>query len=251
MSSWHNGQDMRKKIRSNVLIVTSHPDDETLWFFGGIKKLSKNYDIEVLCLTHKRDSERASELLRATQNLNVKISFAELSDNGFYTLLSGVHKAIYEKIEKDQYSFIITHPPHGGEKPHPHHIQSFYTCRRLAGKKNIRFGFFSETLMPNTDTDSNTLEITFFQEVIFLRTYFKYLILYRNSGFGWSLEIFYELLRLGSSFFRKRNFSLFKFFPNLEYKIKALNKFESQLQFIKQYKSFASDTEFLYIEKPN
>ena len=39
--------------RLKIAVVVAHPDDEILWFYGGLDKLSRQHDVTILCLTYE------------------------------------------------------------------------------------------------------------------------------------------------------------------------------------------------------
>lgn len=237
-----------------ILLVTAHPDDESLWFYAGIKDLAKTNSLDLLCLTYNHDTERGKELLGTINNLNLTVFFGNLDDRGIKNYLSGVYPTIQKLIDNsfiinpnETYDIILTHPPHGGEKPHPHHIQAFIACLMLSSKYKLMFAFFSERKVDILKVNEHLLRLSKPKVLFFFMGY-----LFNMIKAGDFTIFFRELLLILKSFPMVKdhwNFRELKFYPEPAEKKLALINYNSQIDVLERYKSFVfSDVEYLYFE---
>lgn len=240
-------QCLKKILNQKILIITAHPDDETLWFFQFMQDLKDHNEVMVFCLTHKKESNRGQELLAISEKFNLQIIYGSCEDTGINRLLNETEvKQIYIKIfSKYKFDLAITHPPHGGEKPHPHHIQLFRLTRDFCRYHRTRFGFFSDQkiLLKRESTDYYILNFKRKKYIFnsFLQCY--HLMVSDKKRLGFLFEGLFNLL------FWKQKFSFYQIKANIEEKHKALSFFKSQLEILKNYQSYNTETEFLYLEE--
>lgn len=234
-----------------ILVVVAHPDDECLYFYGGLKSLSEFSHITVLSATYSRWSHRARELRSACDLMKIRCQFLEIPDFGFDSLLPNLEQRFEAFVQKQNYDMIITHPPHGGEKAHPHHLQVFLMSLVFSLKKNLKFGFFSEchtSLCENMKSD-----------FLFKLKALPLFLLYTIQTFfllRWKFKLLW-LQELGSNFFiaairtifRGLVFRRFEIETSLVEKKKVLQKYSSQKSVLQSYKSSSSDREYLFFLK--
>lgn len=120
------------------MVITAHPDDETL-FFGGTVLSRPNEEWTVVCLTDGnadgRGEERMAELDEACSLLGV--------DN---VIKAGFEDAYEQNLDQRRLKKFLTSLPevdviftHGplGEYGHPHHIQTCYAVHDFYKEKTI------------------------------------------------------------------------------------------------------------------
>lgn len=146
---------MKKKT---VVCVFAHPDDEAFGPSGTIHKLTKDYDVYILCATkgqagqdsrktHENSlaNERSLELLESAKVLGVKkvyfLGFKDgtLSNNLYHKLVAKVQK----HIEKLQPEIVITFEPHGISGHIDHIAVSMVTQFVLRSNKNVKEVWFN------------------------------------------------------------------------------------------------------------
>lgn len=233
----------------NILVVVAHPDDESLWFYEGLKILSKEHEVQILCLTYQADSPRGLELQQAIKDLDIKLSFAEIEDTGISNFLpqlaSKLDKTLDSSGGSSHFDLVITHPFHGGEKPHPHHIQAFYTLAGQCKKRGLSFGFFCEKDLNHEKTN------LLFSKAWWLSNMTPYLWkMYRtlwkqkklSHEFYFNLKNFFLLISSSNSTMEKLSFNV-----KGDDKLRALSRHQSQLRFLQAYQAFNSQKEFLYL----
>lgn len=243
--------DKSKKLR--ILVVVAHPDDESLWFYGGLRTLSLTNEIDVFCLTYQSDSPRGRELLNATDDLNLKCFFGNLNDTGIDRCLEGVRNVIVSFIDASAnhspYDLIITHPFHGGEKPHPHHLQSYHIVKQECRKRKISFGFFSEKRLPLYQLNETNFQMLFWNQIQY--NFWYLMALLKSISVHWKLtgelymllkELFDDLL------FNHNRFELHSYLIRPSEKISILEKYQSQFYHLINYKSIYNSVEYLYLE---
>lgn len=234
---------MFKEIRDRkILIVVAHPDDETLWFYQGIISLKSKNQIDILCLTYSADSERGKELLQARECLGVNVYFGNCQDLGMSHLLRGLDVAVEERFREGNYNLIITHPPHGGEKPHPHHIQTFQFLKDFTRRKKVRFSFFCEQVFM-----SQVIEGRFSRKqklFVVKRIGSSFLLLKDEKLLNKLLFYIKSILSLLSI---KGLFSVMEFEISQDSRKKALNVFKSQLSILEKYNSYRQNKEIFCV----
>ncbi|MEY4615196.1 MAG: GlcNAc-PI de-N-acetylase [Pseudomonadota bacterium] len=242
----------KEKHRSfSILLVVAHPDDESLWFYEGLKFLSKIHKIEILCLTYSADSPRGQELQMAIRDLNVKLSFAEIEDSGFSNYLPNLARKLETVLDSgskgQQFDLAITHPFHGGEKPHPHHIQAFYTLAGLCLKRGLLFGFFCEQELKTTDSKSCFVlskKWWLYSMAPYLWKMFRNISSQRYLYRDFCYNVKNLVLFLFSS---SPKFDIISFRVRGDDKKRALSQHRSQLIYLSGYHSINNQLEFLYI----
>jgi LmbE family N-acetylglucosaminyl deacetylase len=142
---------------------------------------------------------------------------------------------------------VITHPPHGGEKPHPHHIQSYVATKKLCKSYHVGFGFFCETKLLNVAMDSNVFRLNGDTKKYILLRLIKACQFLKND----KLQIAYIVKFSFSVLFDFNKYSAFEQEVDLIAKKDALLFFESQIVHLKTYAHYNNISEFLYLELPH
>ncbi len=233
---------------NNILVVVAHPDDECLYFFGGLKELAKNARVTVLSATYCCDSHRAKELRSVCLALGVECAFLEIEDLGFWSVLPNLSDCFNNYMARNSFDMIITHPPHGGEKPHPHHLQIFLMSFVFCLKNKFKFGFFSET---GTSFCSRAHQKNLFKlkmlPLLFLYSIKTFYHLSWYYKWRWFRSFGKPLLSLPlRHFFQSVLFHRQKIEFANEEKRKVLKMYSSQKSVLESYKSFSSGHEFLF-----
>lgn len=123
------------------LIVTAHPDDESL-FFAGLILTAKDIKYDLLCLTSGktdgREGERTRELERAGEQLGIrKVIHGGLIDDPKLGLNQESAFELFEKTLGSRYGKVYTHSALG-EYGHSHHQDCSYFCHSFfEGKHGI------------------------------------------------------------------------------------------------------------------
>lgn len=228
-----------------ILLIVAHPDDETLWFFQSMQQLKTNNEITVFCLTYAAVSKRGKELSQVIDQLGLKVVFGHCEDTGIDHFLkkSELRQAFIKVFSKYKADLAITHPPHGGEKPHPHHIQLYKMSKEFCRFYSVQFGFFSEQKLL---AESNTSQEYFFsfkkKKYVFYRLLQGYRLLNEEEQ-----KLTFYLSTVFSILFDFKAYAAFEVAVNLEAKQSALANFESQQDVLKSYNAFYKKSEFLFL----
>lgn len=239
-------QSLDKIKNKKILFVCAHPDDETLWAFQTLQCLKINNQLIILCMTYSENSDRGLELLALASQYDLKIKFGNCEDTGIDRLLidSQMRLALGHIFSGFQFDLVLTHPPHGGEKPHPHHIQIYKSVKRWSKTDSRHFGFFSERKIMSSFGSDN--KYTFKDKLYLFRQIIRSVCLMKksplNSKWKFFYSLFYDIL-LDTQIYKG-----FETAVNTFEKKKALSNFESQLSFLNEYSSASSEFEYLYIE---
>lgn len=231
-----------------IMLIVAHPDDETLWFFQSIQQLKSKNEITIFCITYSANSKRGQELKSAITDSQIKITFGNCEDTGISHLLKTieVEQAFSKVFPNNSLDLVISHPPHGGEKPHPHHIQLYEMTRKYCKSHSVQFGFFSEQkILAKSLREHDYFFDLKKKKYILFRLLQGYRLLHKNEK---KTAFFF---RLGLSVVC--DFKIYMGFEssvNLKEKQSALAKFESQEDILKNYNSFYRKFEFLFVERP-
>lgn len=238
-------QSLNNIMNRKILVVVAHPDDETLWFYQSLKKLRQQNLVEILCFTYTAISKRGKELLELSKNIGLKVHFGHCEDFGMTKLLQNLEFGISKVFSKNNYDLIITHPPHGGEKPHPHHIQVYLVLKKICKEQFIQFGFFSEQKILQPFNDANYKFSFKKRKYVFLRAT-KSRKLLSEESFIKRWQFWYSVNKLIWSDYS--NYEGFEIEVDREDKQRALNVFKTQIHFLKEYNAYFKNVEFLYLE---
>lgn len=136
----------------DFLIVVAHPDDESLWFGGTLLRFHRlGLRGAVACITHGDDPIRRAEFRRACRVLKVPGIMLDYPDL-YYNRLSDFTPSLKAELRRaghnlTEETLMITHPPHGNERNHPHHVQCFEYLSRWSRREGHPLAFFSERLV--------------------------------------------------------------------------------------------------------
>ena len=138
---------------SNILFVTAHPDDESLWVGGLLNflKKSKGVDPFVICMTGKNDSRRYYEFKSAMEVVGIdkwvmgNINIPNTGEEPLFNIQNIFEECLNElKLGKEDIDLLITHSFYGDEHEHLQHRQLFNHFSQL----DFPFAFFSSMTIP-------------------------------------------------------------------------------------------------------
>lgn len=237
--------------KQNILVLIAHPADETLYLYEGIKQLSIENFVDILCLTYSSNSIRGRELQQAMRNLNVNVTFRNISDKGIHTMLLNIESHIASALSTKKYSILITYPPHGSEKSHPHHIQCFHIARRLSSRLHLRFGFFSEKKVNLVKIKPDTYKFNFLKNFHYLLKYAFLNMKISRFPLKSLLEVRSEFHFLIRNIFRSHQYFLLTYYPKHFEKQSTIGLYMSQINSLIEMKTYLSPVEYLYLETEN
>ena len=232
-------------MKQNILLVVADPDVESLWFYGGLKRLSKKFNVDILCLTISSESALAREIQNSTMHLSVQVKFANLKVDSQSGLIRDLESTIglYLNVK---YKLVVTHPPHGGEKLLPQQIQCFHIVRRLAKRAELGFGFFSEKPLLSKLEGKYRFRFTLTDHIRWTLEYWATLLDYDQSIEIW-LEVGREFLFVLFEMVRRKSYYLFSYYPDIFRKKRPLASIKPGGADSRA--SLLSSAEYLYLEK--
>lgn len=227
-----------------ILLVVAHPDDETLWFYQSMNELKQHNIVEILCLTYSAVTLRGRELLALGKSLDVKIHFGHCKDLGMNRLLDAVEYGVLKSLSRSNFDLLITHPPHGGERPHPHHIQSYVAVKKICRRLEKQFGFFSEqTFMLRSSDDQFGFDLKqrqYIQKRVSQSRNMLHQEPIHKKWANWltaNLEIWFDF----------DLYDVFQVDVQTDQKQNALGLFESQIDILKSYNTYSKTSEYLFL----
>jgi len=122
-----------------VLLVTAHPDDETLWA-GGTILTHPEIRWTIITLTRKSDIDRAPKFFKAAEIFNAKGFMADLDDGPEQNPLeiSEIQSTILNIIAEKTFDVIITHHPQGEYTRHRRHEEVSLAVSDLVKKQKLK-----------------------------------------------------------------------------------------------------------------
>lgn len=116
-------QQLKLRAGSNALVVVAHPDDETIWLGGTLRKFSKvNWTIFSLC--RASDKDREPKFQKVCQLYGAQAIITDLEDDGQLTIgqtIPIIKQIIKDKLRGDSFDYLFTHGANG-EYGHPRHL---------------------------------------------------------------------------------------------------------------------------------
>lgn len=236
-------------VEKKILVVVAHPDDESLYFYGGLRELASCNEVTVLSVTYDHMSVRGKELEAACAHLGVKISFLGVEDPGMFVPLRGAKSALVRFLDLNgPYHTIITHPPHGGEKPHPHHLQIFWLACAESRRRGMKFGFFSEALSPAV-LSQKTTEVFYLSTTSCMALYWRVLKAFNiPHGVSWLSHVVSLMATLAMEGRLRGTYQRAVFRYDPQDKREQLAAYQSQESFLRTYRTSRAGEDYFFFE---
>jgi LmbE family N-acetylglucosaminyl deacetylase len=132
---------MARSITKSVAIIVAHPDDETLWA-GGTILSHPLWNCYVVCLSRKKDNDRAPRFFKSLEILNSEGSMGDLNDGPEQKPLEDneTEEAILDLLPSTRFDLIISHNPSGEYTRHLRHEETGKAVLRLWKLGMLRSG---------------------------------------------------------------------------------------------------------------
>jgi len=123
-------------MKKTVLVIISHPDDETIWMGGTLLRNKNEWDTTIICLCRADDEDRAPKFEKACKEFNAKGFISDLDDEIDNPVpISEYIKRIKQFADK-KYDIIYTHGENG-EYKHIRHIETNRAVVNLISSKQL------------------------------------------------------------------------------------------------------------------
>ncbi|MFZ5955263.1 MAG: PIG-L family deacetylase [Nanoarchaeota archaeon] len=148
--------------KKKVLVIVAHPDDETIWMGGTILSNLKKWDLTILSLCRRNDSDRAPRFSKACKNFyHSKSMMSDLEDVQLNDIpLNDVIGCITKTLSEKKFDFIFTHG-NNGEYGHKRHkdvhkaVNKMIEQKLLSCKKIFFFSYFKKDKLCYPNPESN------------------------------------------------------------------------------------------------
>jgi len=116
---------MTQLTKKTIVVIVSHPDDETLWV-GGTILSHPTYEWYIVSLCRGNDTDRAPKFYQALKILKAKGSMGDLDDGPEQRPLNEkeVENAILDLLPTKHFDLIISHNPAGEYTRHIRHEET-------------------------------------------------------------------------------------------------------------------------------
>ena len=244
-----------------ILIVVAHPDDEVLWFAGGIRSLLQwGNSICVMSLTNSSNPVRKAEFEKACSKMGVFPIMADLPDGAvseWEDPLKAMDQAIsIAKISVEKISIVITHSPFGNERQHPQHFRASEATEEWANCNSKEVAFFSEFLInnvsskfdPRNEESASLGEQHDFSFLTFLRNYPRIITMQKGNTVV-RLKSIAHILSIFKKFKRLKIYNqVVRFRIDLKWRSEIVDCYQSQSDGLRSYSAFSSNYDYLYIK---
>jgi LmbE family N-acetylglucosaminyl deacetylase len=123
-----------------VLVIVAHPDDETIWAGGTLLKNKDKWDITIISVCRREDSDRAPKFKKVCDKLNARSFISNLDDSEKRDFKKISNKDIINKIlqftNEKRYDYVFTHGKNG-EYGHIRHIEVHNAVVEMLNKKQL------------------------------------------------------------------------------------------------------------------
>lgn len=119
-----------------ALVITAHPDDETIWMGGTIIE-NKDLDWTIISLCRAEDKDRKPRFEKACKYFGAKSIISDLDDEILKPLtINEVMDKIKSLLPKEKFEYVFTHGPNG-EYGHMRHIETYKAVKEMIEKNVI------------------------------------------------------------------------------------------------------------------
>lgn len=122
-----------------VLVIVTHPDDETLWMGGTLIRNKKNWNTTLICLTRKSDKDRYPKFKKVMEEYEINGFIYDLDDENYEIPLN--EEEILDIVKKHskgkKFDYVFTHNK-DGEYGNKKHIETHEAVKKALKQKILQ-----------------------------------------------------------------------------------------------------------------
>lgn len=233
---------------ARALIVIAHPADETLYFHQGLKNLSKNYNVDILCLTFSSFSDQGKEFQSLMRNLGITVIFKNLPITED-TLPIKFYSYLKAFIKTAKYSLVVSYSPFKNQDFRLYQLQCSFACDVICRKLKIAYGFFSEKPLAPQKGTNTALNFNIQKQLLCRISYISALLKAQVNKSFIFLEIVRSLFYFATRIFRTNIFCEYIFQPRLFERHSDLEHYKSFIKSLVLLNCYLNSTEYFYLRE--